>query len=52
MLVWLKLSDSGYGTPEEQQDFQALEDRIDEAINEHGVGEFDGNEVGEGWYRL
>ncbi len=52
MLVWLKLSDGHFGTPKEREDLRTLEDRLESTIAEHEIGQFDGNEVGDGWYTL
>jgi hypothetical protein len=48
----LKFSDNAFGTPKERQEFQGLEDRVMNAIDAEGVGEYDGNDVGQGWYTL
>ena len=48
VLVHLKLSDSGFGTEAEREALFELEQRLERAILAAAVGEFDGNEVGEG----
>lgn len=52
LLVLLKFSDNASGTPKERQDFRGLEDRVMNAIDTEGVGEYDGNDAGQGWYTL
>ena len=53
LIAHLKLSDSGFGTPAERQDFISLEPRLEAALKASGAGMFDGNEFGDGecvWY--
>lgn len=45
--VYLKLSNE-YGTPEEIEAIHELSDALEEAIQESGAGEFDGDEFGGG----
>jgi hypothetical protein len=52
VLVYIRLSDEQWGS---QQDVQAvfdLEDRLREVIERQQLGEYDGNEIGEGFGRL
>jgi hypothetical protein len=48
VLVYLKLSDDRFGTSEERDQIRELSDQLEKAIQDHGVGEFDGDEFGEG----
>jgi hypothetical protein len=50
--VYLKLSDDRGGTSEDVVGLDALEDRLVQAIEESGVGEFDGIGRGLGFYDL
>ena len=52
VLVYIKLLKGPWGGPDERRALERLEDRLEEVIDESGVGEFDGNEVGEGFWRL
>lgn len=48
VLVHLVLSDDELGTEEEREAIYLLSDRLEEAIERHQAGEFDGNEFGGG----
>jgi len=48
VLVLIKLSDPGFGRPEERDAIHGLADRLKEAIDQAGAGEYDGDEFGEG----
>src|SRR5688572_2331416 len=48
VIVHLKLSDDAFGSRSEVVKAQALELRLEEAINRAAVGELDGNELGDG----
>ena len=48
VLIHLKLSDGDLGNPAERERICELEDRMEEAIALEGVGEFDGDEFGQG----
>ena len=53
LIAHLKLSDSGFGTPAERQDFISLEPKLEATLKASGAGMFDGNEFGDGecvWY--
>jgi hypothetical protein len=53
LIVHFKLSDAGFGTPAERQEFMSLESRLEAALKASGAGMFDGNEFGDGecvWY--
>ena len=53
LIAHLKLSDAGFGTPAERQDFMSLESKLEAALKTSGAGVFDGNEFGDGecvWY--
>ena len=46
--IYLPLSDGTFGSPEEHDVLQALEDQIAQAIEDAEAGEFDGNLFGQG----
>ncbi|RUU51091.1 hypothetical protein [Mesorhizobium sp. M2C.T.Ca.TU.002.02.1.1] len=48
VIVYLLLSGGQFGTPQERQSVQALEDQLQQAISNADVGEFDGDEFGGG----
>ncbi len=48
LIAYLSLSGTGFGNGGEFGSFQHLADELAEAIEEAGVGEFDGDEFGEG----
>ncbi|HWA20574.1 MAG TPA: hypothetical protein VG757_16430 [Devosia sp.] len=48
VILHLKLSDGDMGSEAEREAIFALEDRLAAAIEEPGLGEFDGNEFGGG----
>jgi hypothetical protein len=48
VIVNLRLSDQSFGSPAERDAIHALSDRLEMAIAEAQVGEFDGDEFGEG----
>jgi Family of unknown function (DUF695) len=53
VIAHIRLSESGFGTPAERQRLAEFEDRLEKSIKKARVGEFDGNEFGEGecvWY--
>lgn len=50
VLVYIKLSDSEFGTWEDRERCYALEDALlEELIKQEGIGELDGHEFGEGY---
>jgi len=51
LLVYIKLSDDKFGTKEERERLFKLEDEITPIV-EHLSGEFDGNEIGGGFFML
>ena len=48
VIVHLPLSDGDFGKPEERESLFALDQRLEEAVERSGAGEFDGNEFGSG----
>ena len=48
VMVHLRLSDDGFGSDDDRAAILALEDALDEAVSSTSVGEFDGDEFGEG----
>lgn len=49
VLVYIKLSDDGFGQPEEREDLYRLEDKLEPLINFNSVGKIDGHEFGGGY---
>jgi hypothetical protein len=49
LLVFLRLSDDGVGTPEDRRNIFELEEQLAGAVNGAGDGEFDGHEFADGW---
>ena len=47
VIVHLRLRESPFGSSEERQSVQALEDRLERVIAEASAGEFDGDEFGD-----
>jgi len=52
VLVCLRLSDDSFGDAADRQQIEDLEDRIARAVDREGVGEFDGNEIGRGFWQI
>jgi hypothetical protein len=52
VLVWIKLSDEGFGSSEESERLYDLEDRLEELLDGSNVGELDGDEIGMGFWTL
>lgn len=52
MIVHLRLAGGDFGSDAERQKVFELEDKLIAAINAKGVGEYDGNEFGEGGVTL
>ena len=53
VIAHLRLQEGGFGTTNERQRLMKLEQRIEQSIKKAGVGEFDGDEFGDGecvWY--
>ena len=48
VLVYLKLSDPAFGSESERDSIHSLTGELDDAIAKAGVGEFDGDEFGDG----
>lgn len=48
VLIYIKLSNDEFGTDKERQRIIEIEDKLKRAINDNELGEFDGNEFGEG----
>lgn len=48
VMVYLPLSDGAFGSEDEQHAVYRLSDQLEEAINFHDAGEFDGDEFGDG----
>jgi hypothetical protein len=48
VVVCLNLSNEQFGSQTEQIDIMELEDRLADAVESQGVGDFDGNEFGGG----
>jgi hypothetical protein len=52
VFIFLVFSGNGIGNKYERIAIERLEDELSNLVQEHGVGELDGNEIGEGYYRL
>lgn len=52
VLVYLKLSDDDFGGENELDKIFELSDKLEADIIKNNSGEFDGNEIGEGWCTL
>ncbi len=50
VMLTIPLSDDEFGTDEETDALHALGDELEAAIEEAGLGEYDGNEIGGGEY--
>ena len=48
VIVYLLLNDGQFGTSQERESILALEDRLEQVAGNASVGEFDGDEFGEG----
>ena len=48
VIVHLRLDDNGSGSDEKRESINELQDKLTDAIDEAEVGEFDGDEFGEG----
>jgi hypothetical protein len=49
VIIHLKLSDLEFGSFEERETAFRLEDRLESAVEDSGLGEYDGHEFGKGW---
>jgi len=52
LTLTIPLSDDEFGTPEENERWQKLQDQLDEALEETTIAEVDGNEIGEGEFMI
>jgi hypothetical protein len=52
LIVYIRLSDEKSGTAEERQKIFKLEDQIIALVEKSEAGEYDGNEIGEGFFTL
>ena len=52
VLIFLKLSDDGFGEYEEREAIFDLEEKVEAAVKENNAGEYDGHEFGDGWGKL
>ncbi len=52
LIVYIRLSDEKSGNAQERGDLFKLEDQLLTAIEKSGAGEYDGNEIGEGFFTL
>jgi hypothetical protein len=50
LIIRIRLATGEFGTPEERKNIYALESELISAVQKSGVGEFDGNEFGAGYY--
>lgn len=49
VIVYIKLSDDGFGQPEEREDLYRLEDKLEPLLNSSSIGKIDGHEFGGGY---
>lgn len=52
LIVHIKLSDQEFGSFDERENAFTVEDRLQDAVKDLEVGEYDGHEFGEGWCRF
>ena len=52
LIITIPLHSGKEGSAEERKRLFALEDQLSAAIKESGAGEYDGNEIGEGIFRM
>jgi hypothetical protein len=52
LIVWIRLGDDRSGTPKERENIFKLEGELRQAIEKSGAGEYDGNEIGGGFFTL
>ena len=52
LIVYIRLSDRMSGTPIEQEQLFKLEESVSSAIEKSGAGEYDGNEIGNGFFTM
>jgi len=52
VIVWIRLADDDSGSTEEREHFFKVEDEVLRAVENSGAGEYDGNEIGEGFFKL
>jgi hypothetical protein len=52
LIVYIRLKDEKFGTPEERNTIYALEDEMIRVVEKSGAGEYDGNEIGEGFFTM
>ena len=48
VLIRVKLSDEGFGTPAERQVLHGIADKLERAVKSSKAGEYDGDELGRG----
>jgi hypothetical protein len=52
VVIHLKLSDEEFGSFDERENAFTLEDRLEDAVTDSAIGEYDGHEFGDGWCRF
>jgi hypothetical protein len=52
LIVWVRLSNDDSGTEQEREKLFKLEDELIPLIEKSGAGEYDGNEIGGGFFTL
>lgn len=52
VILYLKVSNRAFGSGEEASLIHSFEDKLEQTIKEKGLGEFDGDEFGEGYATL
>jgi hypothetical protein len=52
LLIYLKLSDATFGDQNERESLYRFEDEISQMFYDSSIGEYDGNEVGDGYFTI
>ena len=52
LIVYIRLSDEGSGGSDERKKIFQLEDQVIEAVDHSHAGEYDGNEIGGGFFTM
>ncbi len=52
LIVYIRLSDETSGNTNEREELFKVEDQLLSVIESSGAGEYDGNEIGEGFFTL
>jgi hypothetical protein len=52
VIVWIRLANDDSGSPEELEHCFKVEEEVLRAVEDSGAGEYDGNEIGGGFFKL